>query len=236
VWVLHYLAQHQRHQRDLDAALALADRALALAPEVPELLVHRGKVLRRAGDAQGAAHCADEARKLDLADRCAALGPARPGQPGALLGQHSGTLPPAPAARTSLATAALRAAPAAGPPGPDRARAPPPPAPCRPLPRTRRYLNSMAFKALFQAGLTAQADRTAALFTRDGDQTNNLFDMQHMWYELAAGKAYLAAGRHGPALKKLTAVVRAPPCTPHAAGPGPAAAHSRRRRRCFCRQ
>ncbi len=66
----------------------------------------------------------------------------------------------------------------------------------------------MAVKALFQAGLVEQADRTAALFTRDGDQANNLFDMQHMWYELAAGRAHAAAGRHGPALKKLTAVVR----------------------------
>jgi predicted TPR repeat methyltransferase len=69
VWVLHYLAQHHLSQRDVDGALALAERALALAPQVPELLVQRGKVLRKAGDHQGAAWCADEARKLDLADR-----------------------------------------------------------------------------------------------------------------------------------------------------------------------
>jgi hypothetical protein len=69
VWVLHYLAQHKLHMRNVDGALALAERALALAPEVPELLVQRGKVLRKAGDPQGAAWCAEEARKLDLADR-----------------------------------------------------------------------------------------------------------------------------------------------------------------------
>ncbi|KAI8463620.1 MAG: N-terminal acetyltransferase A, auxiliary subunit [Monoraphidium minutum] len=71
-----------------------------------------------------------------------------------------------------------------------------------------RYLNSLAVEALFSAGRMEQAEKTAMLFTRDGDQVNNLFDMQHMWYEAAAGEAALAARRHGPALKSLTAVAR----------------------------
>ena len=71
-----------------------------------------------------------------------------------------------------------------------------------------RYLNSLAVAALFAAGRSAEAERAAALFTRDGDQATNLFDMQHMWYECAAGEAALRAGRHGPALKSLTAVAK----------------------------
>lgn len=69
-----------------------------------------------------------------------------------------------------------------------------------------RYLNSMVVKALFCAGYIEQADRTAALFTKDGDQTNNLFDMQHMWYEIACGKAYMRQKQYGKALKKFLAV------------------------------
>ncbi|GBF95135.1 N-alpha-acetyltransferase auxiliary subunit [Raphidocelis subcapitata] len=71
-----------------------------------------------------------------------------------------------------------------------------------------RYLNSLAVEALLAAGHTERAEKTAMLFTRDGDQVNNLFDMQHMWYECAAGEAALAAGAHGPALKSLTAVAK----------------------------
>ena len=62
-----------------------------------------------------------------------------------------------------------------------------------------RYLNSMAVKELFRAGSIDQAEKTAALFTRDGDQVNNLFDMQHMWYELECGKAHLRNKHYGKA-------------------------------------
>lgn len=35
------------------------------------------------------------------------------------------------------------------------------------------------------------------MFTRDGEQANNLFDMQATWYEIASGRAYLRQGQHG---------------------------------------
>ncbi len=40
-------------------------------------------------------------------------------------------------------------------------------------------------------------ESTAALFTRDGEQANSLFDMQAMWYEVASGRAYLAQRQYG---------------------------------------
>ncbi len=41
-----------------------------------------------------------------------------------------------------------------------------------------------------QAGRIRDAERTANMFTRDGDAGNNLYDMQHMWYEGHCGDAY----------------------------------------------
>ncbi|KAL4424899.1 hypothetical protein ABPG77_002122 [Micractinium sp. CCAP 211/92] len=69
-----------------------------------------------------------------------------------------------------------------------------------------RYLNCNAVKAAFRAGHTERAEATAALFTRDGEQTNNLFDMQAMWYEIASGHAYLAQQQYGKALKRFLKV------------------------------
>ena len=69
-----------------------------------------------------------------------------------------------------------------------------------------RYLNCLAVKALFKAGKTEQAEATAALFTRDGEQANNLFDMQATWYEVASGREYLNQGQIGKALKRYLKV------------------------------
>ena len=60
-----------------------------------------------------------------------------------------------------------------------------------------RYLNSAAAKALFRAGDIQAAERMAARFTKDGDQPNNLTDMQAMWYEIEAGTAHARLGQHG---------------------------------------
>ncbi|KAJ1254995.1 hypothetical protein BS78_K300400 [Paspalum vaginatum] len=50
------------------------------------------------------------------------------------------------------------------------------------------------------------AEKTAVLFTKDGDQHNNLHDMQCMWYELASGESYYRQGDLGRALKNFLAV------------------------------
>jgi hypothetical protein len=39
-------------------------------------------------------------------------------------------------------------------------------------------------------------------------QLNNLYDMQHMWYEVRCGDAHLAAGALGKALKQYVAVAK----------------------------
>ncbi|CAH9092049.1 unnamed protein product [Cuscuta epithymum] len=69
-----------------------------------------------------------------------------------------------------------------------------------------RYLNSKCVKRMLEADQVALAEKTAVLFTKDGDQHNNLYDMQCMWYELASGESYLRQGDLGRALKKFLAV------------------------------
>ncbi|KAG2432388.1 hypothetical protein HYH02_012960 [Chlamydomonas schloesseri] len=141
VWVLYFLARFYDRQGRLEEALAAIDEALGHTPTVIELYTAKSKILKHAGDLEGAAHMAETARRMDLQDR---------------------------------------------------------------------YLNSLAVKALLGAGHCAAAERTASLFTRDGEQgAYTLFDMQHMWYEVAAGRAHAGKGPdgRGPALKKFQAVV-----------------------------
>ncbi|KAI9107443.1 hypothetical protein K1719_021480 [Acacia pycnantha] len=69
-----------------------------------------------------------------------------------------------------------------------------------------RYINSECIKRMLHADQVALAEKTAVLFTKDGDQHNNLHDMQCIWYELASGESYFRQGDLGRALKKFLAV------------------------------
>ncbi|KAG1346243.1 N-terminal acetyltransferase A complex auxiliary subunit NAA15 [Cocos nucifera] len=69
-----------------------------------------------------------------------------------------------------------------------------------------RYLNSECVMRMLQADQVGLAEKTAVLFTKDGDQHNNLHDMQCMWYELASGESYFRQGDLGRALKMFLAV------------------------------
>lgn len=69
-----------------------------------------------------------------------------------------------------------------------------------------RFINSECVKRMLQADQVDLAEKTAVLFTKDGDQHNNLYDMQCMWYELASGDSYFRQGSFGRALKKYLAV------------------------------
>ncbi|XP_050384710.1 N-terminal acetyltransferase A complex auxiliary subunit NAA15 [Argentina anserina] len=69
-----------------------------------------------------------------------------------------------------------------------------------------RYINSECVKRMLQADQVPLAEKTAVLFTKDGDQHNNLHDMQCMWYELASGESYFRQGDLGRALKKFLGV------------------------------
>ncbi|KAF9685220.1 hypothetical protein SADUNF_Sadunf03G0032000 [Salix dunnii] len=69
-----------------------------------------------------------------------------------------------------------------------------------------RYINSECVKRMLQDDQVALADKTAVLFTKDGDQHNNLHDMQCMWYELASGESHFRQGDLGRALKKFLEV------------------------------
>ncbi|CAN8240552.1 unnamed protein product [Cochlearia groenlandica] len=69
-----------------------------------------------------------------------------------------------------------------------------------------RYINSECVKRMLQADQVTLAEKTAVLFTKEGDQLNNLNDMQCMWYDLASGDSYVRQGDLGRALKKFLAV------------------------------
>ncbi|CAI5490805.1 unnamed protein product [Closterium sp. Naga37s-1] len=69
-----------------------------------------------------------------------------------------------------------------------------------------RYLNSEAVRHMLRADQVDLAEKTAALFTKHGDQHENLFDMQCMWYELAGGDSYLRQKNYGRALKNYLSV------------------------------
>ncbi|XP_043726271.1 N-terminal acetyltransferase A complex auxiliary subunit NAA15-like [Telopea speciosissima] len=69
-----------------------------------------------------------------------------------------------------------------------------------------RYINSECVKRMLQADQVGLAEKTAVLFTKDGDQHNNLYDMQCIWYELASGESYYRQDDLGRALKKFLAV------------------------------
>ncbi|KAL4856126.1 N-terminal acetyltransferase A complex auxiliary subunit [Chlorella vulgaris] len=137
VWVLFYLAQHHDRLGNTAEALQRVDECIQHTPTLIEAYVAKAKILKHAGDLEGAARLADTARRLDLADR---------------------------------------------------------------------YLNCTAAKAMFKAGHAELGESTAALFTRDGEQANSLFDMQAMWYEVASGRAYLAQRQYGKALKRFLKV------------------------------
>lgn len=73
LWLYYYLALHfsyplhpsPSHKRSLE----LLDRALAHTPTLPELYMARAKILKRAGDPEGAARAMESARLLDGQDR-----------------------------------------------------------------------------------------------------------------------------------------------------------------------
>ena len=69
-----------------------------------------------------------------------------------------------------------------------------------------RYLNSFCVKRMLANNDIERAEKTAVLFSRDGDQMNNLYDIQCMWYEVAAGAAYARLNDLGRSLKKFLAV------------------------------
>ena len=69
-----------------------------------------------------------------------------------------------------------------------------------------RYLNSKCSLYLLRADKPKQAEDCMLLFTKEGDQTTNLYEMQCMWFELESGRSFLRRKDYGKALKKFHAI------------------------------
>jgi peptide alpha-N-acetyltransferase len=69
LWTLYYLAQHHSYLGDHGKALDILDKAIQHTPTLPDLLMFKGRVLKRCGDYLGAARSINESRLLDGQDR-----------------------------------------------------------------------------------------------------------------------------------------------------------------------
>jgi hypothetical protein len=69
IWSLYFLAQHHSYLHRQSKALALVTAALEHTPTLPELLMLKARILKRAGDPYGAAKNMNDARLLDGQDR-----------------------------------------------------------------------------------------------------------------------------------------------------------------------
>ena len=73
----------------------------------------------------------------------------------------------------------------------------------RSLDTADRYVNSKCAKYQLRANEIAKAERTCGLFTREGSlASENLNEMQCMWFQTECGRAYKRLGNYGEALKK----------------------------------
>ncbi|GAA6049964.1 hypothetical protein JCM3770_007071 [Rhodotorula araucariae] len=69
LWTLYFLASHHSSLGAHSTALSVLSLALAHTPSLPELHTLRARILKRAGDAAGAARAMEHARSLDGQDR-----------------------------------------------------------------------------------------------------------------------------------------------------------------------
>ncbi|KAI1320538.1 N-alpha-acetyltransferase 16, NatA auxiliary subunit [Mortierella claussenii] len=69
LWTLYFLAQHFDFKRATDRALEYINSAIEHTPTLVELYMTKGRILKHAGDYQGAMEALNEARELDLQDR-----------------------------------------------------------------------------------------------------------------------------------------------------------------------
>ncbi len=66
-----------------------------------------------------------------------------------------------------------------------------------------RYLNTKAVESMLRDGQIDNAEKTVALFTKDGDNSSNLTDMQCMWWVIESGRALLKNKQYAKALNQL---------------------------------
>uniref|UniRef100_A0A0N5AFS7 N-alpha-acetyltransferase 16, NatA auxiliary subunit n=1 Tax=Syphacia muris TaxID=451379 RepID=A0A0N5AFS7_9BILA len=72
-----------------------------------------------------------------------------------------------------------------------------------------RYINSKCAKYMLRANMISEAEQMCSKFTREGvNASQNLNEMQCMWYEVECARAYERIANYGEALKKCHEVDR----------------------------
>jgi len=72
-----------------------------------------------------------------------------------------------------------------------------------------RYINSKCAKYKLRASMISEAEQMCAKFTREGiSATENLHEMQCMWFQIECASAYQRMGKYGEALKKCHEIDR----------------------------
>jgi hypothetical protein len=132
---------------------------------------------------EGAARLADAARRLDLADRYLNCVAAK------ALFRSGNVRQQPPTASAASAVLCCRHGPVWLSLHP---ASQPPPTPCLDI----LHFSFISLPACLPLQ-TELGEATAALFTRDGEQANNLFEMQAVWYEVSSGRAYLKQQQYG---------------------------------------
>ncbi|KZO98449.1 N-terminal acetyltransferase A, auxiliary subunit [Calocera viscosa TUFC12733] len=69
LWTVYFLSQHFSYLGRYEKALAMVNEAMEHTPALPEILMMKARILKRAGDTFGAAEWMEKARRLDGQDR-----------------------------------------------------------------------------------------------------------------------------------------------------------------------
>jgi len=141
LWCLYFMAQHFDMKGDTEQALSCIRRAIDHTPTLVEAYSLQSKIFKHAGGMLQSLASANEARKLDLADR---------------------------------------------------------------------YLNCQCIKLALRLDMISLAETWMSLFTKEEGvkESQNIYDLQVIWYELECAESHFRLGELPQALKKWKAVER----------------------------
>uniref|UniRef100_A0A2A4IU32 Uncharacterized protein n=1 Tax=Heliothis virescens TaxID=7102 RepID=A0A2A4IU32_HELVI len=209
LWAYYYAAQHFDYKKDTDRALHYIDAAIEHTPTLIELFIVKGRIYKHAGDPVSAYQWLEEAQAMDTADRyvnskCARYmlraGHVKRAEEMCAKFTREGKLV-VPSVSLPVAGGTQHAGdPVSAYQWLEEAQA---------MDTADRYVNSKCARYMLRAGHVKRAEEMCAKFTREGvPATENLNEMQCMWFQTEAAAAYKRLHQWGEALKKAHEVDR----------------------------